>query len=402
MSSNLVLVLNCGSSSLKFAIIDATTGEEKLSGLGECFNLDDARVKWKQGGEKSEAQLGAKAAHSEALKYIEEQILEQQPELLNNLIAVGHRVVHGGEKFTESVIINDDVLASIEECSTLAPLHNPAALIGINAAQQAFAKLPQIAVFDTAFHQTMDETAYLYALPYELYKEQGIRRYGFHGTSHLYVSREAAKLLNKPVDELNVITAHLGNGGSICAIKNGKSVDTSMGLTPLEGVVMGTRSGDIDPAIIFHLVNNLGYSLEEVNQILHKQSGLTGLTSGASSDFRYIRDGLESGDPACTRAHDVFVHRLAKYIASYTANLDGQLDALIFTGGIGENAADMRAEVLNKLSLLGFQVDTEKNLAARFGNEGIITKDKTTIAMVIPTNEELVIAQDSFKLVSSL
>ena len=400
MSSDLVLVLNCGSSSLKFAIIDAATGDEKLSGLGECFNLSDARIKWKQDGKKAEAELGANAAHQEALSYIVDHILSAQPELLNNLVAVGHRVVHGGEEFTQSVVINDSVIASIKECASLAPLHNPAALIGISAAQEAFKKLPQVAVFDTAFHQTMDETAYLYAMPYELYKEKGIRRYGFHGTSHLYVSQQAAKKLNKPINELNVITAHLGNGGSICAIKNGKSVDTSMGLTPLEGVVMGTRSGDIDPAIIFHMVNNLGYSLDEVNTILHKESGLLGLTSGASSDFRYVRDGVESGDAACTRAHDVFIHRLAKYIASYATCLDGKLDALIFTGGIGENAADMRAAVLDKLSLLGFEVDKEGNMAARFGNDGIITTTGSRIAMVLPTNEELVIAQDSLKLVS--
>jgi len=399
MTSKLVLVLNCGSSSLKFAVVDAASGEEHLSGLAECLNLVDSRIKWKLDGDKQEQPLGAGAAHREALTFIVDTILASKPELADHLIAIGHRIVHGGEKFTRSVIVDEHVVEGIKECSTLAPLHNPAHLIGIRAAQAAFPKLPQVAVFDTAFHQSMPKKAYLYALPYKLYREHGIRRYGMHGTSHLYVSRKAAEMLGKPVNEFNAITAHLGNGASVCAIKNGKSVDTSMGLTPLEGLVMGTRSGDIDPAIIFHLVDRLGYTLEEVNNMLHKQSGLLGLTE-VSSDFRYVIEGYESGDELATLAMEIFCYRLAKYIASYTVPLGNSLDALIFTGGIGENASLMRAKVLENLALLGFEVDTEANDSARFGNSGIITKAGSRTALVIPTNEEWVIANDAARLVS--
>jgi len=399
MTSKLVLVLNCGSSSLKFAVVDATSGDEHLSGLAECLNLVDSRIKWKLDGDKQEQSLGAGAAHREALSFIVNTILPTKPELAEQLIAIGHRIVHGGEKFTRSAIVNEHVLAGIEECSTLAPLHNPAHLIGIRAAQAAFPKLPQVTVFDTAFHQSMPKKAYLYALPYKLYREHSIRRYGMHGTSHLYVSRKAAEMLGKPANELNAITAHLGNGASVCAVKNGKSVDTSMGLTPLEGLVMGTRSGDIDPAIIFHLVDRLGYTLDEVNSMLHKQSGLLGLTE-VSSDFRYVIEGYESGDELATLAMEIFCYRLAKYIASYTVPLGKSLDALIFTGGIGENASLMRAKVLENLALLGFEVDTEANDSARFGNSGIITKAGSRTALVIPTNEEWVIANDAARLVS--
>ncbi|MEM8188553.1 acetate/propionate family kinase, partial [Morganella morganii] len=269
MSSKLVLVLNCGSSSLKFAIIDPTTGDEYLTGLAECFNLPEARIKWKMDGAKHEAQLGAGAAHSEALRFIVKDIMGDKPELSAQIGCIGHRLVHGGEKFAHSVIVTDEVIKAMEECSAFAPLHNPANLLGVEEALKAFPHLADknVGVFDTAFHQTMPEEAYLYALPYSLYKDHGIRRYGFHGTSHYFVSREAAKMLNKPVEELNVITCHLGNGGSVAAIVNGECVDTSMGLTPLEGLVMGTRSGDIDPAIIFHLHDSMGMSVEEINKM---------------------------------------------------------------------------------------------------------------------------------------
>ncbi|MCW8994294.1 MAG: acetate/propionate family kinase, partial [Psychromonas sp.] len=253
MTEKLILVLNCGSSSLKFAIINSTNGSEKLSGVAECLHLDNASIKWKMAATKGHAQLSAGAAHDEALDYIVNQLLSQQSKIKKQLIAIGHRVVHGGEKFTCSVLITEQVIEGIEECVALAPLHNPAHLIGIRAAQKAFSKLPNVAVFDTAFHQSMPEQAYLYALPYRLYKDAGIRRYGMHGTSHYYISLQAAEILGKSVNELNIINCHLGNGGSVCAIKNGKSVDTSMGMTPLEGLVMGTRCGDIDAAIIFHL-----------------------------------------------------------------------------------------------------------------------------------------------------
>ena len=398
MSSKLVLVLNCGSSSLKFAILNAASGEEHLSGLAECFHLPEARIKWKQDGEKHEAPLGAGAAHSEALNFIVKTILAQKPALSAQIAAIGHRIVHGGEQLTESVIITDAVIKGIKDNASFAPLHNPAHLIGIEEAMKNFPHLSDknVAVFDTAFHQTMPEESYLYALPYKLYKEHGVRRYGAHGTSHYYVTHEAAKFLNKPVDELNIITCHLGNGASVAAVRNGKCVDTSMGLTPLEGLVMGTRSGDIDPAIVFYLHDTLGMSVDAINKLLTKESGLLGLTE-VTSDCRYVEDNYETKEDA-KRAMDVFCHRLAKYIGSYTAMMEGRLDAVIFTGGIGENAAMVRELSLKKLGLLGFEVDHERNLAARFGKSGFINKEGTRPAIVIPTNEELVIAQDAARL----
>jgi len=398
MSSKLVLVLNCGSSSLKFAIIDPVNGDQFLSGLAECFHLPEARIKWVFDGEKQQAALGAGAAHSEALNFIVSSLLAQRPDLSAQIAAIGHRIVHGGEQFTSSAIIDDRVLQGIKDSVPFAPLHNPAHLIGIAEALKAFPHLADknVAVFDTAFHQTMPESSYLYALPYSLYKEQGIRRYGAHGTSHFYVSRQAAEMLDKPVESLNVITCHLGNGCSITAIRDGVSVDTSMGLTPLEGLVMGTRSGDLDPAIIFHLHDALGMSVEQINKLLTKESGLLGLTE-VTNDCRYLTDNYLTHADA-KRATDVFCHRLAKYIASYSALMDGRLDAVVFTGGIGENAALIRELVLNKLGLLGFELDIERNEATCFGASGVITTDSSRKALVIPTNEELVIAQDAFKL----
>ncbi len=394
--SQLVLVLNCGSSSLKFAIVDATNGDEHLTGLAECLHLPEARIKWKMDG-KHEAQLGEGATHDVALAFIEETILASKPELAKQLKAVGHRIVHGGEKFTQSVLVDDKVIQGIEDCSALAPLHNPAAITGIKAARKAFPKLPNSAVFDTAFHQTMPQEAYLYALPYHLYEEHAIRRYGMHGSSHRYIAREAALRLQKPSEELNIINCHLGNGASVCAIKNGQSVDTSMGLTPLEGLVMGTRCGDIDPAIIFHLHKALGYSIKEIDIMLTKESGLAGLT-GVTSDCRYVEENYGKTEEA-TRAMDVFCHRLAKYIAGYTANMEGRLDAVVFTGGIGENSAPIREMVLKRLGIFDIEVDNEANLKARFGGEGAITTSQSRIpAMVIATNEELVIAEDTARL----
>ncbi|MPS31914.1 MULTISPECIES: acetate kinase [unclassified Salinivibrio] len=394
--SKLVLVLNCGSSSLKFAIVDAQSGDEHLTGLAECLHLPEARIKWKMDG-KHEAQLGEGAAHNEALNFIVDTILASKPELAENLGAIGHRVVHGGEHFTQSALITDDVLKGIHDAASFAPLHNPAHIVGIEAAKKAFPALKNVAVFDTAYHQTMPEEAYLYALPYNLYKEHGIRRYGMHGTSHYFIANAAAEQLGKPVDEVNIINCHLGNGASVCAIKNGKSVDTSMGMTPLEGLVMGTRSGDLDPAIIFHLHDALGYSVEQINTMLTKESGLQGLTE-VTSDCRFVEDNYGEKEEA-TRAMNVFCHRLAKYVASYTATLDGRLDAIVFTGGIGENSGPIRELVLERLSLLGVDVDKERNLKARFGGEGVITTDESRVpAMVISTNEELVIAQDTARL----
>lgn len=399
VSDHLVLVLNCGSSSLKFAIIGAQSGDEHISGLAECFGLEDSRIKWKAHGGKNEAKLGAFTAHREAVEYIVNIILADQPELAAQIKAIGHRIVHGGEKFTRSVIITPNVIQGIEDCASLAPLHNPAHLIGIRAAIASFPTLPQVAVFDTAFHQSMPEKAYIYALPYKLYREHGIRRYGMHGTSHFYVSREAAKVLNKNITDTNVIVAHLGNGASVTAIKGGKSVDTSMGLTPLEGLVMGTRCGDLDPSIIFHLVNQLGYTLTEVNNLLNKQSGLLGI-SELTNDCRGIEEGYQDGHKGATLALEIFCYRLAKYIASYTVPL-GRLDAIIFTGGIGENSDIIRAKVLDLLAIFNFKVDDTKNKATRFGHDGIITAENSPVAMVIPTNEEWVIAEDAIKLISA-
>ncbi|MCT8779656.1 acetate kinase [Glaesserella parasuis] len=397
MSKN-ILILNCGSSSLKFAILDPVSGDEKLSGLAENFNLVDARIKWKLNGEKGAADLGAGAAHSEALNYIVKNILSA--ELKDSIGAIGHRIVHGGEKYTSSIVITDEVVAGIKEAAAFAPLHNPAHLIGIEEAFKAFPELKEknVAVFDTAFHQTMPEHAYLYALPYSLYKEHGVRRYGFHGTSHYYVSREVAKVVGVEPSKVNVITCHLGNGASVAAIRNGECIDTSMGFTPLEGLVMGTRSGDLDPAIIFFMHNTLGMSVKEIEDTLVKKSGLLALTE-VTSDCRYSEDNY-STHPEAKRAMDVFCYRLAKYIGSYMAALgDDHLDAIVFTGGIGENAGPVRELTLNYLKLFGIKVDSDKNMAARFGKSGEITAaDSTFRAFVIPTNEELVIAQDTARL----
>lgn len=398
MSEKLVLILNCGSSSLKFSILNPQNGEEKLSGLAEAFFLPEARIKWKLHGEKGNADLGAGAAHSEALKFIIDNILPQDPALQQSISAIGHRLVHGGEKFTSSVVINDDVIKGVEAATQFAPLHNPAGLIGVREAFKLFPHLKDrnVGVFDTAFHQTMPEEAFLYPLPYSFYKEHGIRRYGFHGTSHYYITQEAAKRLGKPVEQVNLITCHLGNGGSVCAIRQGKCIDTSMGLTPLEGLVMGTRCGDIDPAIIFFLHDTLGMSIEEINNTLTKKSGLMGLTE-ITSDCRYAEENYEKEVPA-KRALDVYCYRLAKYIGAYKAAIAEKIDAIVFTGGIGENSAHVREITLGHLKGLGYQLDHDKNLAARFGNEGVITKDGTPLAMVLPTNEELVIAQDTARL----
>ncbi|MFP3029060.1 MAG: acetate kinase [Arsenophonus sp.] len=398
MSSKLVLVLNCGSSSLKFAIIDLVNGKEQVSGLAECFYLPEASIKWKIDGTKNKAALCTGAGHSEAMSFIVNQILTQKPELTKAISAIGHRIVHGGEKFTQSVVINDEVIESIKASIPFAPLHNPAGIIGVEEAKKAFPHLnnKHVAVFDTAFHQTMPVEAYLYALPYNLYQKHGIRRYGAHGTSHYYVSKQAAKELNKSINELNVISSHLGNGGSVTAVVNGKSVDTSMGLTPLEGLVMGTRSGDIDPAIVFHLHDYLGMSLDKINRLLTKESGILGLTE-VTNDCRYVEDNYETKVDA-KRAMDVYCHRLAKYISAYCVLMEGRLDAIIFTGGIGENSALVRELTLKKLSLIGIKYDHERNLATRFGKSGKITTDESIPALVIPTNEALVIAQDARRL----
>lgn len=396
MSNSYVLVINSGSSSLKFAVIDSATGDAIVSGLGECFGLPEATISWKFNGEKTEEAIDAPDNHHQhAINRIV--LLIESLGLDKDLVAVGHRIVHGGEKFTSTVRIDADVLAEIENLSDLAPLHNPAGAKGIKAAMDAFPALPQFAVFDTAFHQTMPQKAFTGAISNELYKQYGIRRYGFHGTSHYFVSREAAKMLDKPVESCSFITVHLGNGASVCAIKDGQSVDTSMGFTPLAGLMMGTRSGDLDPGIIEFLMKK-GWTQEQVFETLNKKSGFLGV-SGVTSDARGILQAMEEGHEGAKLAFEVFTYRVAKYIGSYLIPLD-RLDAVIFTGGIGENALDIRREILNNLGLLGFVEDVKGNEDARFGNAGIIGKSEllNALALVIPTNEEFVIAQQSVEL----
>lgn len=395
MKKNFVLVLNCGSSTIKFAVMNPLSGENILSGLVQCIGMQEASIQWKQHGKKQTESLPNIDYHAAAKRIIE--LLEKSDHLLGKIMAVGHRVVQGCDYFYESVVIDDDVLNKIILSSKLAPLHNPAHVIGIKAIKEFFPDLPQVAVFDTAFHQTMPRHAYLYAIPYELFEKHRIRRYGFHGTSYRYVSAQAAKLLNKPLDNLSLIAAHLGNGCSVTAILNGKSMDTSMGLTPLEGLVMGTRSGNVDPSLLGFLADELGYDVHKATNLLNKQSGLLGI-SGLSSDMRAIEEASQKGDEQAMLAEDLFCYRLAKYIMSYLVPLQGKLDALIFTAGIGENSPIVRAKVLNQLQALNFKIDTERNSIHGAQSNGIITKDNTPIAMVIPTNEELMIAQDAEKL----
>ncbi len=396
MSNSFVLVINSGSSSLKFAVIDSVSGDAALSGLGECFGLSDARMSWKFNGEKKEISIeGDDSHHKIAIGKLVG--LTEELGLAQDIVAVGHRIVHGGEKFTKTVRITEEVTQEIEKLADLAPLHNPAGAIGIRAAVEAFPSLPQFAVFDTAFHQTMPQRAFTGAIAKELYTDFGIRRYGFHGTSHYFVSREAAKMINKPIEESSFISVHLGNGASVCAINNGESVDTSMGFTPLSGLMMGTRCGDLDPGIIEYLLKK-GWSQEKVFNSLNKASGFLGV-SGLTSDARGILEAMEEGHEGAALAFQVFTYRVSKYIASYLAALDS-FDGIIFTGGIGENSMPIRREILKNLKLLGFVEDVKGNEDARFGNAGVVATSELlgAKALVIPTNEEWVIAQQSVEL----
>ncbi|HAV1411540.1 acetate/propionate family kinase [Vibrio parahaemolyticus] len=398
MSNSFVLVINSGSSSLKFAVIDSVSGDAVLSGLGECFGLSDARMSWKFNGEKKEISIeGDDSHHKIAIGKLVG--LTEELGLAQDIVAVGHRIVHGGEKFTKTVRITEEVTQEIEKLADLAPLHNPAGAIGIRAAVEAFPSLPQFAVFDTAFHQTMPQRAFTGAIAKELYTDFGIRRYGFHGTSHYFVSREAAKMINKPIEESSFISVHLGNGASVCAINNGESVDTSMGFTPLSGLMMGTRCGDLDPGIIEYLLKK-GWSQEKVFNSLNKASGFLGV-SGLTSDARGILEAMEEGHEGAALAFQVFTYRVSKYIASYLAALDS-FDGIIFTGGIGENSMPIRREILKNLKLLGFVEDVKGNEDARFGNAGVIAASELlgAKALVIPTNEEWVIASQSVELLN--
>lgn len=397
MNKKVVLVLNAGSSSLKFALIDTKTGLSILTGLGECFGLPQAVISWRvEGQEKKEQALSeGQNHHQEAVQFIVKLVKELEKDA--DLVAVGHRVVHGGEKFDRAVLLTDDIITEIEALNDLAPLHNPANIMGIKAAMVAFPTLSHVAVFDTAFHQSMPEKAYMGGIAKRLYDEYSIRRYGFHGTSHYYVTKKAAERLNKPLDETNVISVHLGNGASVCVVKNGKSIDTSMGFTPLAGLMMGTRSGDLDPGIIEFLLKK-GWTPEEVFDTLNKKSGFLGV-SGLTSDARGILEAMEQGHEGATLAFDLFTYRVAKYIGSYLVALDS-LDAIIFTGGIGENSLPIRQAILSQLRILGFVEDLTANEAARFGQAGNIAHSAllNAVAMVIPTNEELVIAEQSLAL----
>ena len=393
--SKLILVLNCGSSSLKGAVLNSENGDVLLSCLGEKLNLADAYITFKVNGQKERVDLSATPNHTGAVGAMLEKLKAMG--LDSQIGAIGHRVVSGGEEYSESVLIDDSVMAAIEKCIPLAPLHNPANLLGIRAAQDIFKGLPNVAVFDTAFHQTMPEHAYMYAIPRKFYRDLGVRRYGFHGTSYRFVAEEAANVLGADKNNLKLVIAHLGNGASITAVRNGKSMDTSKGLTPLEGLVMGTRSGDVDPSIFSFLADNLKLSTQQITDILNKESGLMGI-SELSSDCRVIEEESLNGHEGAVLALEMFSYRLAKYVASMAVAAGG-LDALVFTGGIGENSDIIREKVLNYCAFLGFSVDKEANTAARFGKAGVITAAGSKVkAVVIPTNEELMIAQDTARL----
>ena len=390
------LVLNCGSSSVKFAVLNPGTGEQAFSGLAERLGSPGARVVITRGGQRTEtATPNAEYAGAFGALLSELDHLDLTPQVQ----VVGHRVVHGGHLFSAPALIDEAVLEGVRACIPLAPLHNPANLAGIEAAQRAFPELPQVAVFDTAFHQSMPPLAYRYAVPEAWYTRHGVRRYGFHGTSHAYVAQEAARLLGRPLETLNLITAHLGNGCSVAALAGGKSVDTSMGLTPLEGLVMGTRSGDVDPNLHDYLARQAGLSLEQVTAALNRQSGLLGL-SGLGSDMRELEQAAADGHEGARLAIEVFVYRLAKSIAGMTAALP-TLDALVFTGGIGENSGGVRAAVISRLHLLGFELDGAANAAAVRGQSGQIGTPGSTPALVIATNEELMIAREAVQLLAA-
>ena len=394
-----VLVINCGSSSLKFQLINSESEEVLAKGLCERIGIDGRLTYQPAGGDKAVSDK-AMPTHTEAIQFVIDALTDSETGVVKSLDeigAVGHRVVHGGEKFANSVVITEDVLKAIEECNDLAPLHNPANLIGINACQKLMPNTPMAAVFDTAFHQTMPEKAYLYGLPYEYYEKYGVRRYGFHGTSHSFVSKHAAEFLGLDLENSKIIVAHLGNGASISAVLNGKCVDTSMGLTPLEGLVMGTRSGDMDPAIMEYLAKKEDLDIAGVMNVLNKKSGVFGLSKGLSSDFRDLTEAMENGNKYATAAVEVFCYRVAKYIGSYVAAMNG-VDAIAFTAGIGENAYIVREKVCEYLGYLGLELNAEEN--KKRGEDLVIsTADSKVKAAVIPTNEELAIARETVALV---
>ena len=394
-----VLVINCGSSSLKYQLIDSESEKVLAKGLCERIGID-GRLVYQKAGLDKESYEYPMPTHKEAIGYVLDALTNDKTGAIADLKeigAVGHRIVHGGEKFAESTVITEDVIKAIEEVSDLAPLHNPANLIGIRVCQELMPGVPMVGVFDTAFHQTMPEKAYLYGLPMEYYENYKVRKYGFHGTSHSYVSKETAKFLGLDINNSKIVVCHLGNGASISAVVNGKCVDTSMGLTPLDGLVMGTRSGSIDPAIVEFIANKENLTLGEVINVLNKKSGVFGLSKGLSSDFRDLGEAAANGNKYAKAALDVFCYRVLKTVGSYIAAMNG-VDAIAFTAGIGENDAEVRADIVNSLSFLGIKLDEARN-AVR-GDDRIITTDDSSIPVcVIPTDEELAICRDTVALV---
>ena len=395
-----ILVLNCGSSSIKYALYNMDDNSVMTSGGAERVGLDGAFVKVKLANGEKKQIMHDIPEHTEGVKFIFSLLTD--PEIgviktLDEIDAVGHRMVHGGEKFAESVVITPEVIEAFKECSELAPLHNPANLKGVDAVSELMPGLPQVGVFDTAFHQTMPARAYLYAIPYELYEKYGIRRYGFHGTSHRYVSARALEFLGKPVEGSKVITAHIGNGGSLAAVVDGKCIDTTMGLTPLEGVMMGTRSGDIDAGAVSFIQKKLNLDADGISDLLNKKSGISGL-SGLSSDMRDIENAANAGNERAIVAQDSYFYRVKKYIGAYAAAMEG-VDVIVFTAGVGENQTPMREEVCKGLEFMGVKIDVAKNATIR-GEEAIIsTPDSKVTVVVIPTDEELMIASDTMALV---
>ena len=395
-----ILVINCGSSSLKFQLINAQSEELIAKGLCERIGIEGSQMTYSPAnGEKIQV-TEPMADHTAAIRLVLNALTDEKTGVVKSLDeigAVGHRIVHGGESFAASTIITDEVMAAIESCNDLAPLHNPANLIGINACRELMPETPMVAVFDTAFHQTMPEEAYLYGIPYHYYEDYKVRRYGFHGTSHSYVSHRAAELLGKPYEDLKIIVCHLGNGASISAVRNGKCVDTSMGLTPLEGLIMGTRSGDLDPAIIEFLCNKENKSVHEILNVLNKESGVLGLSEGYSSDFRDLEKGYNAGEAPSVRAMKGFIYRVVKYVGAYVAVMNG-VDVICFTAGIGENNSFIREAVCSSLEYLGISIDREAN--AKRGEEIVISAPESKVkVLAIPTNEELAIARETFALV---
>ncbi|MFI3170880.1 MAG: acetate kinase [Eubacteriales bacterium] len=394
-----ILVINCGSSSLKFQLIDAKSESVLAKGICERIGIDGQFVYQPEGSEKAKSQKDM-PTHKQAIGFVLEALTNPETGVLKSLEeigAVGHRVVHGGEKFTSSVVINDEVIEKVESCNDLAPLHNPANIIGIRACQELMPGTPMVGVFDTAFHQTMPKEAYMYGLPYEYYEKYGVRKYGFHGTSHSFVSKRICEFLGQDLATTKTVVCHLGNGSSICAVNGGKSIDTSMGLTPLEGVVMGTRCGDIDPAILDFIMKKENLSIDEMMDVLNKKSGVYGLSGYNSSDFRDLTDSLLAGDEKARVALKVFSYTVAKVVGSYITAMNG-VDNIVFTAGIGENDELVRKDVFEYLGFLGVELDLEKNDMR--GKELIISKpgSKVTVA-VIPTNEELAIARETLELV---